>query len=240
VRVGGNDRHLLFITCLRFLFVSDDPLCFRLVQWNPSSAPANQPLPDDSSESDHYSPVPYGELDALRFKAELEVAQHELEDVSKKAGIAELEWEDQRKQLLATIDGTALELLPNPIWPLILITITLYFAARDAELNQLKMRVEQLADKVNARGDTPAERLAVVENRVDEVATHGIRLGTTLGLAAVATHTGVDYSIRPRGFQGGTLEDIDEIEVILARLDGHGDAIAELTHPHPVLSRLFD
>jgi hypothetical protein len=41
--------------------------------------------------------VPYGELDALRFKAELEVAQHELEDVSKKAGIAELEWEDQRK-----------------------------------------------------------------------------------------------------------------------------------------------
>jgi hypothetical protein len=54
----------------------------------------NQPLSDDSSESNHYSPVPYGELDALRFKAELEVAQRELEDVSKKAGIAELEWED--------------------------------------------------------------------------------------------------------------------------------------------------
>jgi hypothetical protein len=54
----------------------------------------NQPLSDDSSESDHYFPVPYGELDALRFKAELEVAQCELEDVSKKAGIAELEWED--------------------------------------------------------------------------------------------------------------------------------------------------
>jgi hypothetical protein len=50
----------------------------------------NQPLPDDSSESKHYSPVLYGELDALRFKAELE-------EVSKKAGIAELEWEDQRK-----------------------------------------------------------------------------------------------------------------------------------------------
>jgi tRNA A37 threonylcarbamoyladenosine biosynthesis protein TsaE len=55
-------------------------------------------------------PVPYGELDALRFKAELEVAQRELEDVSKKAGIAELEWEDQRKQLLATIDGISLRL----------------------------------------------------------------------------------------------------------------------------------
>jgi hypothetical protein len=104
------------------------------------------------------------------------------------------------KQLLATIDGTALKLSPNPIWLLILTAITLYFAARDAELNQLKMLVEQLADKVNARGDTPAERLAAVENRVDEVATHGIRLGTTLGLAAMATHTDVDYSTRPRGF----------------------------------------
>jgi hypothetical protein len=59
--------------------------------------------------------VPYGELDALRFKVELEVAQRELEDVSKKVGIAELEWEDQRKQLLATIDGSALKLLSNPI-----------------------------------------------------------------------------------------------------------------------------
>jgi hypothetical protein len=168
------------------------------------------------------------------------VAQRELEDVSKKVGIAKLEWEDQRKQMLATIDGTALKLLPHPIWLMILITITLHFAARDAELNKLKMLVEQLADKVNARGDTPAERLAAVENRVDEVATHGIRLGTTLGLTAMATHTGVDYSFQQRGFQGGAPEDIDEIEVILERLDGHGDAIAEITHPQSVLNKLFD
>jgi hypothetical protein len=123
---------------------------------------------------------------------------------------------------------------------LTLTTIALHFAARDTELDQLKMLVKQLADKVNAPGDTPAERLAAVEDRVDEVAVHDIRLGTTLGLAAMATHTGVDYSIQPRGFQGGALEDIDEIEVILERLDGHGDAIAELTHPQSVLNRLFD
>jgi hypothetical protein len=184
--------------------------------------------------------VPYGELDALRFKAKLEVAQRELEEISKKVGIAELEWEDQHKQLLATIDGTALEPLPNPIWLLILITFILHFAACDAELNQLKMLVEQLADKVNARGDTPTECLVAVEHRVDEVATHGIRLGTTLGLAAMATHTDIDYSTRPRGFRGGAPEDIDEIEVILERLDGHGSAIAELTHPQSVLKRLFD
>jgi hypothetical protein len=200
----------------------------------------NQALPDDSSESNNYSLVPYGELDALRFKAELEVAQRELEDVSKKAGITEIEWEDQRKQLLATIDGTSLRLPPNPIRLLILIITALHFAARNAELDQLKMLVKQLADKVNAPGDTPAERLAAVEDRVDEVAVHGIRLGTTLGLDAMATHTGVDYSVQPRGFWGGAPEDINEIEVILERLDGHGDAIAELTHPQSVLNRLFD
>jgi hypothetical protein len=93
------------------------------------------------------------------------------------------------------------------------------------------MLVKQLADKVNTPRDTPAERLAAVEDRVDEVVVHGIRLDTTLGLASMATHTSVNYSIQPRGFQGGAPEDINEIEVILERLDGHGDAIAELTHP---------
>jgi hypothetical protein len=97
-----------------------------------------------------------------------------------------------------------------------------------------------VADKVNAHGDTLAERLAAAEHRVDEVATHGVRLGTTLGLAAMATHTDVDYSTRPRGFRGGAPEDIEEIELILERLDGQGDAIAEITHPQYVLNRLFD
>jgi hypothetical protein len=81
---------------------------------------------------------------------------------------------------------------------------------------------------VNACGNTSAERLAAVEHRVDEVAVHGARLGTTLGLAVMATLTDVDYSTRPRGFRGGAPEDIDEIELILERLDGHGDAIAEI------------
>jgi hypothetical protein len=85
----------------------------------------NPALPDDSSESNNYFPVPYRELDALRFKAELEEAQRELEDVSKKAGIAELEWEDQHKQLLATIDGISLRLTFNPIHLSILATIAL-------------------------------------------------------------------------------------------------------------------
>jgi hypothetical protein len=100
--------------------------------------------------------------------------------------------------------------------------------------------VKKLADKVNAPGDTPAARIAAVEDRVDEVALHGIRLGTTLGLAAMTTHTGVDYFTQPRDFHGGTREDIDDIEVILERLDVHGDTIADSIHPQSVLNRLFD
>jgi hypothetical protein len=100
--------------------------------------------------------------------------------------------------------------------------------------------VKKLADKVNAPGDTPEVRLGAVEDSVDEVALHGVRLGTILGLAAMAMHTDVDYSTRPRGFHGGALENIDDIEVILERLDGHGDAIADSIHPQSVLNWLFD
>jgi hypothetical protein len=104
-------------------------------------------------------------------------------------------------------------------------------ADRDAELNWLKTLVKKLADKVNTPGDTPEARLGAVEDLVNEVALHGVRLGTTLGLAAMAMHTGVNYSTRPRGFQSGAPEDIDDIEVILERLDGHGNAIADSIHP---------
>jgi hypothetical protein len=104
-------------------------------------------------------------------------------------------------------------------------------ADHDTELNRLKALVEKLADKVNAPGDTPEARFGAVEDRIDEVALHDVRLGTTLGLAAMATHTGIEYSTRPRDFYGGTPEDVDDIEATLERLDGHGDAIADFIHP---------
>jgi hypothetical protein len=121
MHAGGNDCQSLFLDSSLIFFCFDDHPLSRLIQWNPSPAPASQPLPDDSSESDGHSLVPYGELNALRFKAELETAQRELEEVSKKAGIAELEWEDQRKQLLETIDGTALKSIFDLIQLLMLI-----------------------------------------------------------------------------------------------------------------------
>jgi hypothetical protein len=70
-------------------------------------------MPDDSSGSYNYSPPPssrYSDRDARRFKAERNETRRELGDVSKKAGIAELEWEHQRKQLLETIDGESRDL----------------------------------------------------------------------------------------------------------------------------------
>jgi hypothetical protein len=100
--------------------------------------------------------------------------------------------------------------------------------------------VKKLANKVNAPRDTSEARLGAVEDRADEVALHGVRMGTTLGLATMATHTGFNYSTRPHGFHGGAPEDIDDIEVILERLDGHGDTIADSIHPQSMLNRLFD
>jgi hypothetical protein len=100
--------------------------------------------------------------------------------------------------------------------------------------------VKKLADKVNALGDTTEARLGAVEDRVDEVALHNVLLGTTLGLAAMAMHTSVDYSTQSRGFYGGAPEDVDDSEVTLERLDGHSDAIVDSIHPQSVLNRLFD
>jgi hypothetical protein len=54
-------------------------------------------------------PVPYDERDALRFKEECDESRRELGEISKKACITEFKWEDQRKQLLKTIDGKSLD-----------------------------------------------------------------------------------------------------------------------------------
>jgi hypothetical protein len=113
-------------------------------------------------------------------------------------------------------------------------------ANRDAELHRLKVLAEKLPNKVNAPGDTPEVRLGAVAGRVNEVALHGVCLGTALGLAAMLTRTGVDYSTQPPGFDGGAREDLDDIEATMERLDGHGDAIADSIHPQSVLNRLFD
>jgi hypothetical protein len=66
-------------------------------------------------------------------------------------------------------------------------------ADHDAELNRLKVLAKKLADKMNAPGDTSEARLGTVVGRIDEVAVHGIRLGTALGPVAMLTRIGVNY-----------------------------------------------
>jgi hypothetical protein len=64
-----------------------------------------------SSSRSHSSSSRYNNRNARRFKEERDATQHKLEIISKEAGIAELEWEHQRKQLLKTIDGESCNLL---------------------------------------------------------------------------------------------------------------------------------
>jgi hypothetical protein len=56
----------------------------------------------------------------------------------------------------------------------------------------------------------------------------------------MSMRTRVDYSTRPLSFDGGALEDLDDIEATVVRLDGHGVAIANSIQPQSVRSRLFD
>jgi hypothetical protein len=108
-------------------------------------------------------------------------------------------------------------------------------ADRDAELNRLKALAEKLANKVNAPKDTPEVRLGAVVGRVDEVALHGICLGTALGLATMSTRTSVDYSTQPPGFDGGAPKDLDDMEAIL------GASMAMVPPlPTPSTPSLFD
>jgi hypothetical protein len=126
-----------------------------------------------------------------------------MEIISKQVGIAELEWQHQRKQLLEAIDGESCNLLNfNSIWSNTNCRCSVTPADRDAELNRLKALAEKLANKVNAPGDTLEIRLGAVAGRVDEVALHGVRLGTALGLAAMSTRTGVTT---PRGRPASTV-----------------------------------
>jgi hypothetical protein len=53
----------------------------------------------------------YNDRDARRFKEERDATRHELEIISKEAGIAELEREHQHKQLLEAIDSESCNLL---------------------------------------------------------------------------------------------------------------------------------
>jgi hypothetical protein len=65
------------------------------------------------SSRPHSSSSRYDDRATCRFKAEHDETRHELEIISKEAGIAELEWEHQRKQLLEAVEGESCNLF-NP------------------------------------------------------------------------------------------------------------------------------
>jgi hypothetical protein len=64
-----------------------------------------------SSSRSYSTSSRYSDRDARGFKEERDATQHELEIISQQVGIAELEWQHQRKQLLEAIDGESCNLL---------------------------------------------------------------------------------------------------------------------------------
>jgi hypothetical protein len=81
-----------------------------------STAPAAAGDSSGSSSRSYYSRSSgwdscYADRDARRFREERDATRHELEIISKQARIADLELQDQRKQLLEAIDGESCNLL---------------------------------------------------------------------------------------------------------------------------------
>jgi hypothetical protein len=103
----------------------------------------------------------------------------------------------------------------------------------------LKAAVDKVADKVNAQGENPEARLNAVEGRIDEVAVHGMHLGASMGLAAMSTQTGEDYSVQPVGFRDGLPEEIENIDERLEQYENHAAAVAASTEAQSVLNKLF-
>lgn len=64
-----------------------------------------------------------------------------------------------------------------------------------------------VADKVAAEGDTPEACLNVVNTRIDEVAIHGVRFGTSMGPAVLEGQSSIDLSVHPVGFPHGDPEE---------------------------------
>jgi hypothetical protein len=100
--VGGGDCLLLHNLLLDLVSSLMIFLCaFRLIQWNPAPAPAAAPVAaghSSGSSSRSYSSRSsggdsrYTDRDTRRFREEHDATRHELEIISKLAGIAELEW----------------------------------------------------------------------------------------------------------------------------------------------------
>ena len=181
----------------------------------------------------------YAHEEALSFRKERDEARRELGDVSKQFGIEQAEWEDQRKQLCDAITGLII-LLRFLSRSFCLSDFFSLCPALSAENDRLKAAANRIADKVNAHGETVEERLDDADGRIDQVALHGVHLGVSLGLAAMSSRTGEDYSIQPVGFSGGPPEEIDDIDERLDQYEDHAAALAQSTNAQSVLNKLFE
>ena len=123
---------------------------------------------------------------------------------------------------------------------LCLLTYSPLRSALSAENDRLKAAANRVADKVNAQGGTAEARLDAVDGRVDQAIIQGVHLGASLGLAAMSSQTGEDYSVHPVGFPGGRPDEIDDINERLESYEDHAAALAESTNPQSVLNKLFE
>ena len=114
---------------------------------------------------------------------------------------------------------------------------SLILPALTARVENLLLAAGNAADALNARGETMELRLQDIVLRAREVAHHGVRHGTSVGLAAAQVRSGHDVtSVEPWFPDHGCPE---EHSALVDTFTGHGAAVADRTPPDLILSLLF-
>ena len=114
------------------------------------------------------------------------------------------------------------------------------FSALSDELTSLKVSVNRLAVKMNARGATAEGVLDHAGDQIDHAILKGVHLGASLALAAMTSRTRQDYSTHPVGFADEQCpHEVEGIENLTEQYSDHDTAIAEATNPQSVLNTLY-
>ena len=106
------------------------------------------------------------------------------------------------------------------------------------QLESLQLAANMVVDAINARGSLIDARLHDVPARVQEIALHGVRHGTTVALTAVQVQTEHELHTMETGFPMG--DGPEEHEDLLEEFVMAAEAIVDITSTQDVVNKVFN
>jgi len=106
------------------------------------------------------------------------------------------------------------------------------------QLESLQLAANAAVDAINARGSLIDARLHDILARVQEVALHGVRHGTTVAPTTAQVQTGHELHAMETGFPMG--DGPEEHEDLLEEFVMAAEAIVDITSAQDVVNKVFD